>query len=286
MNQLKLLFKTSRPISWVNTAYPFGAGYLLLGGSLDVTFWVASLFFLIPYNLMMYGINDVFDYESDMRNPRKGGVEGAVTPKKYHPLIIHAAVWSSLPFVVALLALGSVLSAVVLAAVVFFVIAYSAKGLRFKEVPVLDSITSSLHFVGPLLFAFSLVGDVPLTGWVAALAFFLWGMASQAFGAVQDIIPDRQANIRSIATVLGGQLTMRLAFVLYLVAGLLVMGLPGVTSVIIGLCGWLYALNILPFLRVPDKDSATARKAWRRFIWLNYVVGAIVTMSLILVSYQ
>ena len=35
-------------------------------------------------------------------------------------------------------------------------------------------------------------------------AFFAWGAASQAFGAVQDVRADRSAGIASIATVLGG----------------------------------------------------------------------------------
>ena len=41
-------------------------------------FVVGTLFFLVPYNLLMYGINDVFDYASDLRNPRKGGIEGGL----------------------------------------------------------------------------------------------------------------------------------------------------------------------------------------------------------------
>jgi len=69
----------SRPFSWINTAYPFAAGYLLAtGGRIDATFVVGTLFFLGPYNLLMYGINDVFDYASDLRNPRKGGIEGGL----------------------------------------------------------------------------------------------------------------------------------------------------------------------------------------------------------------
>jgi len=72
------LLVSSRPLSWINTAFPFGAAYLLTTGRLDLAFWVGTIYFLIPYNLAMYGINDVFDYESDLRNPRKGGVEGAL----------------------------------------------------------------------------------------------------------------------------------------------------------------------------------------------------------------
>ena len=213
----KVLFMTSRPLSWVNTAYPFAAGYVVMGGAIDARLIIGMLFFLIPYNLLMYGINDVCDYESDMRNPRKGGVEGAVTPRKYHRLIVWSAVLSCLPFVVALVLLGNWQSVLVLAAVLFFVVAYSAKGLRFKEVPLLDSVTSSLHFVGPLLYAYSLVGTTQ-AGWLVAVAFFCWGMASQAFGAVQDIVPDREAKIRSIATVFGARSTVWLAILLYAAA--------------------------------------------------------------------
>ena len=214
---IKVLFMTSRPLSWVDTAYPFATGYLVMGGAIDLRLIVGTLFFLIPYNLLMYGINDVCDYESDMRNPRKGGVEGAVTPRRYHQVIVWLAVLSCLPFVLTLVIMGNWQSGLVLTVVLFFVVAYSATGLRFKEVPLLDSVTSSLHFVGPLLYAYSLVGTTQ-AGWLAASAFFCWGMASQAFGAVQDIVPDREAEICSIATFFGARVTVWLAMLLYVAA--------------------------------------------------------------------
>ena len=76
------IVKASRPVSWINTAYPFAAGYVMVEREIDARLVVGTLFFLIPYNLLMYGINDVFDYESDLRNPRKGGVEGALLPPR------------------------------------------------------------------------------------------------------------------------------------------------------------------------------------------------------------
>ena len=69
---------SSRPISWINTAFPFAAAYLLSTREVDLTLVIGTLYFLIPYNLAMYGINDVFDYASDLANPRKGGIEGAL----------------------------------------------------------------------------------------------------------------------------------------------------------------------------------------------------------------
>lgn len=272
---------TSRPLSWVNTAYPFATGYLVMGRAIDAQLIIGTLFFLIPYNLLMYGINDVCDYESDMRNPRKGGVEGAVTPRKYHQVIVWLAVLSCLPFVLTLAIMGNWQSGLVLTVVLFFVVAYSATGLRFKEVPLLDSVTSSLHFVGPLLYAYSLVGTTQ-TGWLAAAAFFCWGMASQAFGAVQDIVPDREAEICSIATFFGARVTVWLAMLLY-VAAIGLVACLGVAAWPVLAAGGLYVINLLPFVQIRDERSAEARTGWRRFLWLNYFTGAVVTMTLLMI---
>ena len=282
MQKLNLLFMTSRPLSWVNTAYPFAAGYLMLGGGIDVRLVIGTLFFLIPYNLLMYGINDVFDYESDIRNPRKGGVEGAVTPKKYHSLIVWSSIISVIPFLAYLMLSGSVLSAVTLVLVMFFVVAYSAKYLRFKEIPFLDSVTSSIHFVGPLVYAYTLVGAND-PAWVIALAFFAWGIASQAFGAVQDVIPDREASIHSIATVMGARFTVLFALTLYAIAAVLV-ALLGGYGLVAAVAALLYVANVAPFVAVTDETSAATRAGWKRFLWINYLTGAIITMCLVAIS--
>src|SRR5690606_22426861 len=119
------LVLASRPLSWINTAYPFAAAYLLTTGEVDLALVVGTLFFLIPYNLAMYGINDVFDHASDAANPRKGGVEGALLDPSVHRTTLLAAVLLALPFVVALVLLGGPASWLVLAISLFAVAAYS-----------------------------------------------------------------------------------------------------------------------------------------------------------------
>lgn len=281
-SNIKKLALISRPVSWVNTAFPFAAAFLVLGGSVSPLFWLGTLFFFIPYNLLMYGINDVFDYESDMRNPRKGGIEGAKEQKTLHPLIISSSIILTLPFVVYLLFMGSVAANITLLALLFFVVAYSAKGLRFKEIPVLDSFTSSIHFVGPMVYAMVFIGFQP-SYWPFIVAFFLWGAASHALGAVQDIIPDRQGKLASIATVFGARITTRLVFVLYVIASN-VLAFQGTLASVVAVAGLVYAANTMPYLNVTDKTSGTVNKAWRRFIWLNLFVGFVVTMVLIIYS--
>jgi len=276
---IKKLFLVARPISWPNTAYPFAAGYLVSGGHVGVLFVIATLYFLGPYNLLMYGVNDIFDYESDIRNPRKGGIEGMKEQRSLHPAIIKAVFITNVPFLVVMFALGSWLSAAVLTVVLFFVVAYSVAKLRFKERPVLDSVTSSLHFVGPLLFALSLT-SLSSAAWPYIIAFFLWGVASHAFGAVQDIIPDRQGGLASIATFFGAGVTMRVASALYIIASIIVVWQP-LPYAYIGLAGLAYSFNIRRYLNLSDKNSAQANIPWRRFIWINLCVGFIVTMVLL-----
>lgn len=277
---LKKLFWVSRPISWPNTAYPFAAGYLVLGGQVDLVLILGTLFFLFPYNLMMYGINDVFDYESDILNPRKGGVEGMREERAFHPTIIKAVAMTSLPFIVYFATIGSLASRLVFAGLIFFVLAYSLKHLRFKEVPLLDSITSSIHFVGPLVFAIALLG-FPSNAWLGITAFFFWGMASHAFGAVQDIIPDRKANLNSVATAIGARNTVWVAIMLYLFAALLI-GLAAGWALLVSAAGLVYIANIWPYRNVTDSNSAGTNRGWKRFIRLNYFTGFIVTIALIL----
>ena len=65
-------------------------------------------------------------------------------------------------------------------------------------------------------------------------------MASHAFGAVQDVVPDREGGIASIATAFGARATVRIALGLWLVAGLLML----VTE----WPGPLAALLVVPYL--------------------------------------
>jgi len=206
-------------------------------------------------------------------------MEGAVEQKAFHPVIIWSSVLSTIPFVVYLLFVGSTLANIVLAALVFFVLAYSMAGLRFKEIPVLDSVTSSIHFVGPMIYAMTLTGLQPqYIPYI--IAFFLWGLASHAFGAVQDIIPDRKGGLASIATVFGARATSRLVTVFYLVSSVIVI-LQGWPAAVVGIAGLIYVANTLPYWNITDKTSGHANRAWRRFIWLNLFVGFVVTMVLL-----
>lgn len=275
---LTTLFWSSRPVSWVNTAAPFALAYFLATGGFDVVGVIGTIFFLVPYNLAMYGINDVFDYESDLRNPRKGGVEGSVLDRSRHTATLVASGVTTVPFLVYLVAVGNLTSSLWLVASAFAVIAYSAKGLRFKEVPFLDSVTSAFHFVSPAIVGWTIAGAELSEGvWACLIAFMLWGAASQAFGAVQDVRFDREAGLKSVATVLGARRAVWFALACYAAAVLmLLMAAPwpasGAAFAILP-----YLTTVAAYVRVTDADAERTNEGWKRFLVLNILAGFCVT---------
>jgi 4-hydroxybenzoate polyprenyltransferase len=175
---------------------------------------------------------------------------------------------------------GSASATGVLALALFFVVAYSAKGFRFKEIPFLDSATSSTHFVMPALYGLVLAEAAVSTVTVTVLAaFFFWGMASHAFGAVQDVVADREAGVASIATVIGAKGTVRFAVALYALAGVVLLAtpwpLPLIAPVVL-----LYIAAIAPWWSVSDAAAEAANKGWRWFLLLNFITGAVVVLVL------
>lgn len=287
MNTLKQLFVSSRPLSWVNTAFPFAAAYFFTTGRVDAVLIVGTIFFLIPYNLAMYGINDVFDYESDLRNPRKGGVEGAVLDRSLHKVTLWAVVITNVPFLIYLVSIGNLEANITLAISIFAVVAYSIKGLRFKEIPVLDSVTSATHFVSPAVYGVIVAGAVFTPSlWLIMIAFFLWGMASHAFGAIQDIQADREAQLSSIATVIGAANTTRFALGCYALAGVLIL-----TGAFFSDPSWYfwvaaatavpYVLMVWPFRNLKDADCEQANRGWKKFLGINFFAGFVICMLLI-----
>jgi len=278
---LRNLFWASRPISWINTAYPFAAAMVLTTGRVDALLVLGTLYYLVPYNLALYGINDVFDYESDLQNPRKGGIEGALLAPALHRITLGVALVANLPFLVVFVYRANAVALAAIAISTFALLAYSVPGLRFKERPILDSVTSSAHFVTPAVVGFALAGaDFTAPHLLILVAFFLWGMAAHAFGAVQDVIPDRAAGIGSVATVFGALVTVRISLALWLAAGALMLftPMPGPVAALIVVP---YLVNCAPYSKITDGAAHRTNRAWRRFIWLNYACGFLVTMLLI-----
>jgi 4-hydroxybenzoate polyprenyltransferase len=105
-------------------------------------------------------------------------------------------------------------------------------------------------------------------------------MASHAFGAVQDVKADREGGLNSIATVIGARATTRFAWVLYLAAGVLMATTPWMMN-LAAIAAVPYLVILLPHWNITDESCETANRGWKKFIWLNYFAGWVITMLLI-----
>lgn len=278
---LKEILVVSRPFWWVNTCAPFVASYFIIAGRVDWTLAVGILFFAFGYNLMMYGINDIYDYESDILNPRKVGVDGSVLAKTKHPTLWRWIFIVNIPLLIWLFAVGSLASNLWLALMLFMVVAYSQKGLRFKEIPLVDSFTSSFHYTSPFIYGGLLVGADAL--YIPAyIAFFVWVMANHAFGAIQDIKPDREAGIASVATKLGASTTIIMVLAGYVLAAILPVVFYGWNALLVSVLLTPYVVMVAHTLPYRHNDSAPIfGKAWDQFLYYNYLSGFILTMVLL-----
>ena len=174
------IIRTSRPRFWIYLFGPYLIG-LTAGASspsdlLRLDSILFGIFFLLPANLLVYGVNDIFDFETDSVNPKKAGYESFVGPERRQKLLVSIGLLN-LPFLIAaiLLAPAALPS---LAGFLFFSVLYSAPPVRAKAVPILDSLFNILYVL-PGAFAYQmLTGSFP-PAW-AVIAAGLWTAAMHA----------------------------------------------------------------------------------------------------------
>lgn len=280
MLSFKDILRTSRPLLWLNTSVLWVLGLLVLEKPPTWADLLMILYFTLPFNLWLHGINDIYDFESDLLNQRKGSDEGALLPPSLHkPLLRSIIIWN-LPFWLIALWQGTPLASGLITLFLFLGWAYSAPPIRGKSRPVLDSLINTAYLM-PYLIALAW-HHAPPEIWQGSLpaiiAFCTWSIASHAFTAIQDIEADRAGGISTIATFLGAQRSASLALLFYLLA------LLATSSY-----GWHWALGIaiypalvLWYLAEPSRERAN--RLYRAFILLNSTLGFIVTVNLALAS--
>ncbi len=201
---LKRLLIISRPVLWVNTIGTTVMGMWLAGFIWDWQVLPILIWVTFPFNLLIYGINDIFDQETDNINARKGGYEGAhISPKEVKPIWI-AVIATNVPFLV-YFAFTLPLAAVLwmLAYSLFFTF-YSAPPLRFKARKYLDAF-SNTDYAFPLAFVPLALGVEPV--WWAVIGLMAWSIAKHAYDAIQDIPQDSDTGIITTAVHLGAKKT-------------------------------------------------------------------------------
>jgi len=218
MKNFLVLLKTSRPIGWITAPLVFLAGLSYSGADLSFLPILQMLLLSFPYCLFLYGINDVYDYESDKLNPRKKFIEGVKLKPIHHPLIKKVS-----SYMIGLLVLGSLLTLNVynflgMFLLLFFSYFYSAPPIRLKEKPPLDSFSNGiLYFFAPFLLGFSF-GSSFLNLTVEIYLITVCVMGIHSFSTIMDYSTDKKVGDKTFAVVFGKRSAALSSLVLFMLA--------------------------------------------------------------------
>jgi len=216
------LIKISRPRFWLYTAGPFMVGAAAASthpaALLSIHFFIGLLYFLIPANIFLYGINDLADRDTDAHNKKKSVKEHRLHAKETRALAIAVGLSTLLGIALALTQHTLVLAFT--AAYLVLGAAYSIPPTRFKKHPFIDS-ASNILYIMPGIVGYTLVSGTLPPLW-AVLAGWAWAWAMHLYSAIPDIAPDKKAGLHTTAVVLGHTVSLALTGILWTVCAALI----------------------------------------------------------------
>lgn len=289
MQKLKWILQISRPRFWFYllgplllgvAAYPFFR-FSPAEGNFQIGLLTAAIFFSLPANLLIYGLNDLFDYETDKHNPKKKAYESLLEPtqRKSFVRLLSLIVIPPLALLIATLLFSvsfegglslalspNIVALWSLALFLFFGIGYSVPPIRAKIRPFIDSFFNILY-IFPGLVSYGILTELfpPLQIIIAAT---LWCMAMHAFSAVPDIGADKKGNLQTIATKLGGRGTILFCAVCYALAAGLTYEYLGLLSIV----GSTLYLSLMYLSYIAKKPEEVFR-IYKVFPYANVVFG-------------
>jgi len=203
IKQALFYLKVSRPGLWFATIWL----YLLPTSQMSdivysLNFWVGLFYICFPLNFLVYGWNDIADYEIDKQNPRKDsfwfGARGSKTQLHHlwKPILI-----SQLIFGPILIYFSGYWMALVLIASVLINWLYNLPKYGLRTHPPFELICQ----VGYLLVVpiSVLINHTAMLPWQTYFYLLLFAIQSHLIGEVMDIEPDRKSGRKTTATVIG-----------------------------------------------------------------------------------
>ncbi|KAH7060966.1 prenyltransferase [Paraphoma chrysanthemicola] len=201
----------SRPLAWIIAPAIWFSG-IVHSGNYALTIEGILFAVALSFPIFTFGVNDVYDYHSDMNNKRKDNLWTDGTPLSlvHHRYILQAAKSSSC-FVILLVLPASTRSAESLICTILLlclVWLYSLPPFRLKERPIWDSLSNGVicwlfwacgYTFGRQL-SLSVHSEMPRQhGWLV----FWYASALHSMAAMVDEDADSAAKHHTIATVYG-----------------------------------------------------------------------------------
>lgn len=267
------LLSLSRPRFWFYLAGPFLLGSI--GAAPSLNFFTSFLFcysffwFLIPANIILYGINDISDTDTDINNPKKKDKE-VHARKSTYKLYLSAISISFILLIPIFFFFKTTLALSILGLFIFLSLSYSLKPIRFKSRPFLDSLSNILYALPGLFIYSELTGVLP--PFSILLSCWCWLSAMHLFSAIPDILYDKKAKVITTAVYLGREKSLLLCTFLWSIS----MILASLWSPLF-ILGSVYPLTSLCLLYASKEQLV---KTYWYFPYINLVIGILLWVLL------
>lgn len=207
LENTKLLLKVSRPAGWGFIPIVILAGITFYTNKVPALAIVQMLYFSIPYSIFLYGINDINDYESDVKNPNKNSIYGAMVSKEDFLLIRKWVNFTGIGTVLVSMLTMNFYNITASLLVVAFGYYYSVNPVRIKTKPPWDSISNAFLYI---LFPFAIgqsYTNYPLAipREIVFLSIVIIGL--HAVGSLRDYAYDKKVGDETFATKYGKRIS-------------------------------------------------------------------------------
>ncbi len=303
----------SRPRFWLYTAGPFLIG--IVSTDLSVLQWIwhfpfivvvlglLFFYFLFPANLLIYGVNDIADGDTDTYNLKKQWYETSLQQQHHKALSRQILLWAIIPWIVISMLLylwllyylsnwftiiwntldllmntGRLFVRVGvsqrLILLVFWLLAYSYSSppIRAKAIPFLDWLTNILYIV-PGIFVYDIIVWIEYISWWYVIGWWMWCMAMHAYSAIPDIEPDQQAGIKTTAVYLWKKGTLLYCAILWIWAAFTISR----PFPLFALCAWA----VYTFM-IALSGHRPVIEMYKLFPWINGVIWFVLFWLIVL----
>jgi len=224
-----------------------------------------GLFFSLPANVFIYGVNDIYDYQTDIYNDKKIKYESVLKLEKHRSLWI-IIVLLLIPFL-PLFFIVTVPAKLALLLFLFTGLFYSARPIRAKSKPPLDVLFSAIIYVSPALVGFFITGNTNIE-WLAVLGGLIWAFGMQTYSAIPDIEADKRAGVNTLAIMLGENKSFWFCLLAYLISASIGFYYVGFIAIVFGsVYGAIVLLSIY--------NSSKLFKYYTYFPLINVITGAV-----------
>ncbi len=267
---LLLAYRISRPRFWGYLAGPYIIGYISgvqTQSEIVSIFFFSHLFYFVTFaNLLLYGINDYFDTDTDQFNKKKSSHEHKLLLSEKRKLLLFIGISLFVSFGFFIMQ-TSLLSFFWFALFIVMSIFYSAPPIRFKIHPFFDSASNILYAIPAFLAYAQITNQFPSLN--VFLSAFCWTAAMHLFSAIPDIKPDKKAHITTTAVYLGENISLITCALLWSFTSLITLTIPL-------LFPWSIFVLIYPLMPLfLLRNTSLLEYVYWRFPYITMVLGLI-----------